>query len=85
MPALEHPLILSILRWRGEKAQTAEKYGADTLMELSTGGDLTKIRKRVLDSISLTVGTVPLYQAAIETNKKKGSVVHMEADFSLTL
>ena len=64
-----------------KKAQTAEKYGADTLMELSTGGDLTKIRKRVLDSISLTVGTVPLYQAAIETNKKKGSVVHMEADF----
>src|SRR3990172_7379829 len=53
-----------------KKAQTAEKYGADTLMELSTGGDLTKIRKRVLDSISLTVGTVPLYQAAIETNKK---------------
>lgn len=64
-----------------KKAQTAEKYGADTLMELSTGGDLTKIRKRILDSISLTVGTVPLYQAAIETNKKKGSVVHMEADF----
>src|SRR3990167_3209613 len=64
-----------------KKAQTAEKYGADTLMELSTGGDLPKIRKRVLDSISLTVGTVPLYQAAIETNKKKGSVVHMEADF----
>src|SRR3989304_2627971 len=64
-----------------KKAQTAEKYGADTLMELSTGGDLTKIRRCVLDSISLTVGTVPLYQAAIETIKKKGSVVHMEADF----
>lgn len=64
-----------------KKAQTAEKYGADTLMELSTGGDLTKIRRRVLDSVSLTVGTVPLYQAAIETSRKKGSVVHMEADF----
>jgi len=64
-----------------KKAQTAEKYGADTLMELSTGGNLTDIRKNILNSVSLTVGTVPLYQAAIETIQKKGSVVHMEGDF----
>lgn len=64
-----------------EKAKVAEKAGADTLMELSTGGDLGEIRKRVLDSISLTVGTVPLYQAAMETIDKKGSVVKMESDF----
>jgi len=64
-----------------EKAKVAEKAGADTLMELSTGGDLGEIRKRVLDSIILTVGTVPLYQAAMETIEKKGSVVKMEADF----
>lgn len=64
-----------------EKARVAEKAGADTLMELSTGGDLGEIRKRVLDSISLTVGTVPLYQAAMETIQKKGSVVKMEANF----
>ncbi|MDO8136345.1 MAG: phosphomethylpyrimidine synthase ThiC [Candidatus Brocadiales bacterium] len=64
-----------------EKARTAEKYGADTLMELSTGGDLREIRKRVLESISLTVGTVPLYQAAIETTRKKGSVVDMDPEF----
>jgi len=64
-----------------EKAKVAEEAGADTLMELSTGGDLGEIRKRVLDSISLTVGTVPLYQAAMETIEKKGSVVKMESDF----
>lgn len=64
-----------------EKAKVAEKAGADTLMELSTGGDLGEIRKRVLDSTSLTVGTVPLYQAAMETIEKKGSVVKMESDF----
>ena len=64
-----------------EKAKVAEKAGADTLMELSTGGDLGEIRKRVLDSISLTVGTVPLYQAAMETIEKKGSVVKMESDY----
>ncbi len=64
-----------------EKAQVAEKYGADTLMELSTGGDLDKIRRRVLDAVDLTVGNVPLYQAAMETIHKKGSVVHMDANF----
>ncbi|HHT9126377.1 MAG TPA: phosphomethylpyrimidine synthase ThiC [Candidatus Brocadiia bacterium] len=64
-----------------KKAKVAEKYGADTLMELSTGGDLNEVRRRVLESTSLMVGTVPLYQAAIETIRKKGSVVHMEADF----
>ncbi len=64
-----------------EKAQVAEKYGADTLMELSTGGDLDKIRRTVLDAIDLTVGNVPLYQAAMETIHKKGSVVHMDANF----
>ena len=63
------------------KAKVAEKAGADTLMELSTGGDLGEIRKRILDSTSLTVGTVPLYQAAMETIEKKGSVVKMESDF----
>jgi len=64
-----------------EKAKVAEKYGADTLMELSTGGDLDKIRRTVLDAIGLTVGNVPLYQAAMETIHKTGSVVNMEADF----
>jgi phosphomethylpyrimidine synthase len=64
-----------------EKAKVAEKAGADTLMELSTGGDLDKIRRRVLDAVDLTVGNVPLYQAAMETIQKKGSVVHMESDF----
>lgn len=64
-----------------EKAQVAEKYGADTLMELSTGGDLNTVRKRVLEAINLTVGTVPLYQAAIETIREKGSVVHMDPNF----
>ena len=64
-----------------EKAKMAEKTGADTLMELSTGGNLSEVRRRVLDAVNLTVGNVPLYQAAMETIDKKGSVVHMESDF----
>ncbi|MGR3317030.1 MAG: phosphomethylpyrimidine synthase ThiC [Candidatus Anammoxibacter sp.] len=64
-----------------EKAKVAEKAGADTLMELSTGGDLKEVRRRVLEAVNLMVGTVPLYEAATETIRKKKSVVHMEADF----
>ncbi len=47
-----------------EKARTAEKYGADTIMDLSTGGDLNLIRKRIIDAVSIPVGSVPIYQAA---------------------
>lgn len=46
-----------------EKARAAEAAGADTLMELSVGGDLDAIRKKVLAAVSLPVGSVPLYQA----------------------
>ncbi|MFQ5736338.1 MAG: phosphomethylpyrimidine synthase ThiC [Thermodesulfobacteriota bacterium] len=46
-----------------EKARAAEEAGADTLMELSVGGDLDAIRKEVLASTELSVGSVPLYQA----------------------
>jgi phosphomethylpyrimidine synthase len=63
-----------------EKAKMAEKAGADTLMELSTGGDFTEIRKQVIANTSLSVGSVPLYQAFIEAARKKGAVVHMEPD-----
>jgi phosphomethylpyrimidine synthase len=63
-----------------EKARMAEKAGADTLMELSTGGDLVAIRKEVIASTSLSVGSVPLYQAFIEAAQKDGAVVHMRED-----
>ncbi|AKB18933.1 MULTISPECIES: phosphomethylpyrimidine synthase ThiC [unclassified Methanosarcina] len=63
-----------------QKAIAAEKAGADTLMELGTGGDFLGIRKKVIDSISLSVGSVPLYQAFIEAARKYGSIVHMTED-----
>lgn len=47
-----------------EKAATAEKYGADTIMDLSTGGDLDLIRKRIIEAVRVPVGSVPIYQAA---------------------
>jgi len=47
-----------------KKALIAVKHGADTIMDLSTGGDLNVIRRRILDAISVPVGSVPIYQAA---------------------
>lgn len=52
------------------KALAAEAAGADTLMELSVGGDLDAIRKEVLSAVSLPVGSVPLYQAFKEAIEK---------------
>ena len=52
------------------KAKVAEEEKADTLMELSTGGDLDVARRRILESCSLPVGNVPLYQAFSEASKK---------------
>jgi phosphomethylpyrimidine synthase len=63
-----------------EKAKTAEASGADTLMELSTGGDFREIRHRVIAATSLSVGSVPLYQAFIEAIRKYGAGVEMTED-----
>jgi len=52
------------------KAIAAQRAGADTLMELSVGGDLDSIRKDVLSAVSLPVGSVPLYQAFKEAIEK---------------
>ncbi len=58
-----------------EKAKIAQEEGADTLMELSTGGDLDEIRRRILKTVSLPVGTVPLYQVASEAKDRFGAIV----------
>jgi phosphomethylpyrimidine synthase len=50
-----------------EKAIQAWKAGADTLMDLSTGGDIDAFRRDLLRSIPIPLGTVPVYQAGIET------------------
>ncbi len=62
------------------KARIAEKYGADTLMDLSVGGDIPGIRRQVMDAISLPVGTVPLYEAFALAIERYGSAVKMPAE-----
>ncbi|MGW8320354.1 MAG: phosphomethylpyrimidine synthase ThiC, partial [Thermodesulfobacteriota bacterium] len=63
-----------------EKALRSWKAGADTLMDLSTGGDIDLIRKEIMKATPLPIGTVPFYQAAIETVAKGERMVDMEAD-----
>ncbi len=58
------------------KAKTAEAFGADALMDLSTGGDLDLIREKIMDAVDIPIGSVPLYQAAAS----QSSVVDMSCD-----
>ncbi|WOX58713.1 phosphomethylpyrimidine synthase ThiC [Methanoculleus receptaculi] len=58
-----------------EKAKTALREGADTLMDLSTAGDLARIRRRILE-LDAPVGTVPVYEAV----RRAGSAADVDAD-----
>jgi len=50
-----------------EKARVAEKYGADTISDLSMAGDISGLRKRISAATSLPLTTVPVYQAVAKT------------------
>ncbi len=66
-----------------EKAKIAVKYGADTVMDLSTGVteiDVKNIRKKILDEVKVPLGTVPIYQIALRAIEKKGAIIHMDED-----
>ncbi len=64
-----------------EKARICMKYGADTIMDLSTGGDVTEIRRRIIQEVNIPTGTVPIYQAGLEKIlEKEGAVVDMSED-----
>lgn len=49
-----------------EKVYCALRFGADTVMDLSTGQDITEIRRRIIDAIDVPIGTVPIYQVSEE-------------------
>lgn len=56
-----------------EKLKISVKYGADTIMDLSTGGNIDEIRQTIIRNSDVPIGTVPIYQAVIE----KGSIVDL--------
>lgn len=63
-----------------KKLRVAVESGADTVMDLSTGGSLDEIRKAVIKESAIPIGTVPIYQAVVETVKNKQAMVHMSVD-----
>ncbi len=52
-----------------EKLFTAVKFGADTVMDLSTGDQINAVRDRIIGASTVPVGTVPIYQTAQELDE----------------
>ena len=63
-----------------EKLRTATQFGADAVMDLSTGGDISAIRQAIIAASTLPIGTVPIYQAGIEAIEQHGAIVNMTID-----
>jgi phosphomethylpyrimidine synthase len=63
-----------------EKLLTAIRFGADAVMDLSTGGDISVIRRAIIEASTLPVGTVPIYQTGIEAIERHGAIVNMTVD-----
>lgn len=60
-----------------KKLKTAIDFGADTVMDLSVGGNIQKIQNSILEHSSVPIGTVPIYEATIKAKKKYGSFLEM--------
>jgi len=64
-----------------QKLCVAIKAGADTVMDLSMGGDLDAVRRGILEQCPVPLGTVPIYQAVAETvEQQKKAIVDVEVD-----
>jgi phosphomethylpyrimidine synthase len=62
-----------------KKLEVAEKFGADTIMDLSVGGDVEYMLQMVIEKSSLPVGTVPVYTAAVHAKNKRKSIIDLKA------
>ena len=62
------------------KAKVAVKYGADTMMDLSDGGDINMIREKLLEVAPITFGTVPIYQAYVHGVEKFKDPLNITSD-----
>lgn len=57
-----------------KKLEVALTAGTDTVMDLSTGGDIDAVRKAILERCPVPLGTVPIYQAVVEVMTAGGTV-----------
>jgi len=63
-----------------EKLEVAIRYGADAVMDLSTGGDIRSLRLKMLERTTVPLGTVPIYQAVCELAKRKKPLEDMSEE-----
>ncbi len=63
-----------------EKLKVALDVAADTVMDLSTGGDIAAIRRAIIANCPVPVGTVPIYEVGIDAINKRGAIVNMAVD-----
>lgn len=63
-----------------QKLKVALENGAHAIMDLSTGGDINEIRKAIRENCDVPLGTVPIYQVAVESILKKTDIVDMSVD-----
>lgn len=63
-----------------EKARLSVKYGADTVMDLSTAEPIEAVRRALLKELNVPIGTVPIYEAAVRSIGRGGAVVDMTVD-----
>jgi phosphomethylpyrimidine synthase len=65
------------------KLRAAVEAGADAFMDLSTGGDLRAIRRRLMAESEICSGSVPIYEAAVRAVREGRSIMDMTADSML--
>jgi phosphomethylpyrimidine synthase len=63
-----------------KKLEVSIQAGTDTVMDLSTGGDIDAIRKEIIRHCPIPLGTVPIYEAAIEAARKRKALAKMRLD-----
>ncbi|OQY43224.1 MAG: phosphomethylpyrimidine synthase [Desulfobacteraceae bacterium 4572_87] len=70
----------AILEEELEKLRVSIEAGADAVMDLSTGKDIDGSRKSILAASTVAIGTVPIYQAVVETVEAKGALTKLDSD-----
>ncbi len=63
-----------------QKLDVLVQFGADAVMDLSTGGPIQDIRRSLLGRSSVSVGTVPIYEAVAKSAERKGAIARMSVD-----
>jgi phosphomethylpyrimidine synthase len=63
-----------------KKLDVLTRYGADAVMDLSTGGPISELRRLLTGKTALSVGTVPIYEAAVKAAEMHGTISRMTPD-----